>query len=82
MLDGIWSDECPSALREDIRPDYNCEEALFGTVQEVAEEVSVLVPAAYLCGGSLPQAVRSKAKVDDEAVSPRGVVGYSLFTTK
>jgi hypothetical protein len=82
VLDGIRSDECPSVLRADVRPDDNCKEALFGTVQEVAEEVSVLVPAAYLCGGSLPRAICSKAEVDDEAVSPRGIVGYSLFPTK
>ena len=82
VFDRVWCDECSSALRENARPNYDCEQALFGVVKEVAKEITVLVLATYFSGGLLPGAVFSKAEIDDEAVSPSRIFHDPIHATK
>ena len=37
VFDRVWCNECSSALRESVRPDHDCEQALFGAFKEVAK---------------------------------------------
>ena len=42
--DGVWCNEGPPALRPDVGPDDDRQQALLGAVEKMPEPVAILVP--------------------------------------
>jgi hypothetical protein len=76
---GIRGNVGRAAVVHDVGPANEDEEALFGRIEKVLEEVAVFVPAGSFGSGRNPGLVPALGEVDDVVIGPAGFAGDSVF---